>query len=196
MNRRVAAFVVLAAVAVVAGAAAREAASDEHVTAPSLPSQPNKDTVAQPGGALKTTRDGLVYQGPERRIVAVERPPREGAPASDPAFPVIAAPPKAAPGPLGAPVVNAAFVTRKGTVTKFERGTSITILEKTGKERTVPLARNASVYADLKVGDEVALRIPFDESADGKTADHVEKQKPPSLEAPRSKFSQAQVKGN
>ena len=193
MNRRVVVFIVLAGAA---GVAARDAAAEERVTAPSLPSQPNKDSVVMPSGGLKTTRDGIVYQAPSRvRAAPVERSRGDGAAVSEPPLPNLG-PPKSAPGPLGAPVVNAAYVTRRGVVAKFEKGASITIVEKSGKARMVPLARNASVYADLKVGDEVALRIPFDESADGKTADRVEKQKPPALDAPRSKFSQAQVKGN
>ena len=64
--------------------------------------------------------------------------------------------------------------------------------EANGKTRTVPLAEKTSVYDGLAVGDKVAVRIPLQKPADGKHADHIERQKPPKA-APASKFSQAQT---
>ena len=53
------------------------------------------------------------------------------------------------------------------------------------------IAAKASVYEGLAVGDKVIVRIPLGKPADGKTTDHVEKQKPPTA-PPKSKFTQAQ----
>src|SRR5262249_54084977 len=149
---------------------------------------------AQPGGALKTTRDGIVYQGPDRAPVPRKSTTQKPEGAVDAPLPSFPAPSKTSPGPLGAPVVDAAFVTRRGRVAKYEKGISITIVEKSGRERLLPLAKTAKVYEGLKVGDEVLAQVPFDESSDGKTADLVEKQKPPPtpMLQPGSAFSQAQ----
>src|SRR5258707_903308 len=128
MNGRVSLIVLL----VGAGGAGAGSASAETVT-------------AAPGGTFTTTKDGIVYQPPSRvRAAPAERPRGDGTAVNDAPLPNLG-PAKSAPGPLGAPVVNAAFVTRRGTVARFEKGISITILEKNGKERTVPLAKNASV---------------------------------------------------
>ena len=60
----------------------------------------------------------------------------------------------------------------RGTVTSFTKN-AITILQKSGRSREVALARTAFVYQGIKPGDEVVLRIPFDEGADCRTADRV-----------------------
>jgi hypothetical protein len=72
---------------------------------------------------------------------------------------------------------------------------AITILEKSGRERKVVLAPRALVYEGLKPGDEVVLRIPFDEGADCRTAVRVERLPAPRA-PPKSKFSQAQSTGS
>ena len=96
-------------------------------------------------------------------------------------------------GPSGPAVVGVAYVSVRGTVRTYTKN-AITILEKSGRERQVPLAPRALVYEGLKTGDEVVLRIPFDEGADCRTADRVER--PPAPKAtPKSKFSQAQSPG-
>ncbi len=77
-------------------------------------------------------------------------------------------------------------------MTAFEKGVSVTIREANGRTRTVPLAAKAVVAEGLAVGDKVTVRIPLQKPADGKSADRVEKQKPPKAPA-KSKFSAAQT---
>jgi hypothetical protein len=55
----------------------------------------------------------------------------------------------------------------------------------------VKIAAKASVYEGLAAGDKVIVRVPLGKPADGKTTDHVERQKP-SKSPPKSKFTQAQ----
>jgi hypothetical protein len=88
--------------------------------------------------------------------------------------------------------VAAANLSIRGVVKAYEKGVSITVLESHGRTRTVPLAEKTEVFEGLKVGDKVVLRIPLGKPADGKSADRVEKQKPPN-EPPKSKFSAAQT---
>jgi hypothetical protein len=79
----------------------------------------------------------------------------------------------------------------RGTVKAYDRGVSITVVETGGLERTAKIAANATVYEGLAVGDRVVVRIPLGKPADGKTTDHVERQKSPKP-PPKSKFTQAQ----
>jgi multidrug efflux pump subunit AcrA (membrane-fusion protein) len=94
---------------------------------------------------------------------------------------------------MGPAVVGAAYVTVRGTLKTYTKN-AITILEKSGRQRQVALAPRALVCSGLKPGDEVVLRIPFDEGADCRTADRVERPAAPKP-APKSKFSQAQSPG-
>ncbi|HQR68170.1 MAG TPA: hypothetical protein PLB02_12335, partial [Thermoanaerobaculia bacterium] len=80
----------------------------------------------------------------------------------------------------------------RGVVKALDKGKSITIVDASGRERTVPLVPNAELYDGLAVGDRVVLRLPLDKPADGKSADRVEKQKPGKTPPP-SKFSKAQT---
>jgi hypothetical protein len=180
--------------AVAGGAAAQQAAvsQEQHVTAPGLPGQANKDVVVKPSGTLKDTGWGIVYQGnaPTPRIVHVTKAVQ---PETDTGVPAPYVPPRPA-GPLGPSVVNAAYVTVRGSVVRYAKGASVTLLDaRTGKERTVPLAKGAWVYDGIKAGDPVAVRIPFDEGSDARTADRVEPQKASSPPPPASKFAQAQA---
>jgi hypothetical protein len=90
--------------------------------------------------------------------------------------------------------MNAAFVTVRGSVARYEKGVAVTVVDaRTGKERRVPLAKGAFVFEGIKAGDAVAIRIPFDEGSDARTADRVEAQKTLAVPAASSKFSQAQA---
>lgn len=189
---------ILAAVLALPGMAQdRVPSAEQHATVPSAPDQSNKEVVVQPSGAMKQGKYGWIQQG--------ERPASSNAPRvttrlrSDHAQPALGASgntayvPPAPSGPTGPAVVGAAFVSVRGTVKTYTKN-AITILEKSGRERQVPLAARAIVYEGLKPGDEVVLRIPFDEGADCRTADRVER--PPAPKAtPKSKFSQAQSPG-
>lgn len=188
---RAAAALLLLAAAVEAAAPLPAAAQEQHVTAPGLPGQANKDVVVKPSGTLKDTGWGIVYQGnaPAPRVVHVTTPVQREA---DVGVPAPYVPPRPS-GPQGPAVVNAAYVTVRGSVVRVANGASVTLLDaRTGKERTVPLARGAWVYEGIKAGDAVAVRIPFGEGSDARTADRVEPWKASST-PPASKFAQAQA---
>ena len=188
--------------AVLAGTASAQQAAPtpppQSVVVPSLPDQKNKETIAQPSGTLKTDAAGWVKNGPEDAAAkreaaagaAAERvSPGRGAPGGFP-------PPSASgPGPSGPAVVEAAHVTLRGVVKAFRKGTSISIVDASGRERTVPLAEHVAVYAGLKAGDRIVLRIPLGKPADGKSADLIEKEEPKKA-PPKSKFAAAQVPAN
>jgi hypothetical protein len=169
---------------------------EEHVVAPSLPDQPNKEGVVRPSGSLPTDSEGYVRTNrgvidptsttspaPGRTVgqAIVTGPVTvEGAPITAPA-----------PPPHGKSKVKASHLSVRGTVKAYEKGVSITVVEPDGSERIAKIAAKASVYEGLAVGDKVIVRIPLGKPADGKTADHVERQRPP-RPPPRSKFTQAQ----
>jgi hypothetical protein len=140
-----------------------------------------------PGGKLVETKDGIVFQRntptPRPTHAKAERSPDGGG-----------APPTVAPpaGPAGPSVVNAAFVTFRGTVVRIEKGTAITILDaRTGKERRVLLAKAAAVPEKLRQGDAISLRVPLEDGAGALAADRVEFQKTPAAADSKSKFGPA-----
>ena len=190
-------LILAAALALPAAAQERVPGAEQHVTVPSAPGQSNKEILVRPSDTMKQTGDGWILQG--------ERAATSGAPGMKvPARGVSAQPDSgvsgaaayvapAPSGPTGPAVVGAAYVTARGTVKSYTKK-AITILEKSGRERQVALAPRALVYEGLKPGDEVVLRIPFDEGADCRTADRVERPPAPKA-APKSKFSQAQSPG-
>jgi hypothetical protein len=188
MKRLVLLVILAAAVEVLA-----ETVPQQHVTVPSVPGQPNRDTVVRPSGTLKTSRSGCVVQGenPGTRelrarptgITTMNGPAGAGSPG-----PISVS----TPGSLGAPVLDVAYMTLRGRVAVYEKGASITIVDRSGRKRIVPLAKSASVCDGLRIGDLVALRIPLEESATNGAADRVEKQQPKKA-PPLSKFSQAQT---
>ncbi len=166
----------------------------ERVVVPSLPDQPNKEGVVKPSGAMKTDAEGYVRNDaspvdPAKPAPATRGPATGVAPG--PGIGVPATPPPAAE-PAGKPVVKSAHLTLRGVVTSFEKGVSVTIKEANGRTRTVPLATKAVVVRGLRVGDKVVLHVPLTGPGDGKSADRVEKQKPPAA-PPKSKFSAAQT---
>lgn len=169
------------------------------VVVPSLPDQKNKEGTVSPGGAMKSDAGGWVDTSMGQIDPNAPKPAGAAstsgtsAPAAGPGIAGVAPPPPPEPGPRGKTVVEAAYLTVKGVVKSFEKG-SITVTEASGKDRTVPLADKAAVYEGLAVGDKVAVRIPLKKPADGKSADRVEKQKPPKT-VPKSKFASAQTPG-
>jgi hypothetical protein len=186
----------LLALAAVAGSAAAQEmkTNPEHVTAPGLPGQANKDIVIRPTGTLKDVGWGIVQQG-DAPAARLGRDPGRGAslPPADAGVMTTYVPPRQT-GPTGPALVNAAFVTFRGSVVKIERGAAITILDgRTGKERRLLLAKTAVVYEGIKEGDAVSLRVPLEEGSGARTADRVELQKAPAASAGSSKFSQAQA---
>ncbi len=142
-----------------------------------------------PGGKITETKDGIVFQ--KNTPTPWPTPSRADRSADGGGGLVTIAP---SHGPTGPAVVNAAFVTFRGTVVRIEKGTAITILDgRTGKERRVLLAKAAVVSEGLKEGDAVAVRVPLEEGSGARTADRVELQKTPAATEPKSKFAQAQA---
>jgi hypothetical protein len=141
-----------------------------------------------PGGKVVETKDGIVFE----RNTPVPRPtPAIVDRSADSGGGLV----KIAPslGPTGPAVVDAAFVTFRGTVVRIEKGAAITILDgRSGKERRVLLAKGAVVPEGIKAGDAVAVRVPLEEGSGARTADRVELQKTPAALDPKSKFTQAQ----
>jgi hypothetical protein len=184
-------LILAAALALPAAAQERVPGAEQHVTVPSAPGQSNKEILVRPSDTMKQASCGRILQG--------ERAPASGAPRvttrtkgasaqPDPGVSGDAAYASPAPsGPTGPAVVGAAYVTVRGTVKTYTKN-AITILEKSGRQRQVALAPRALVYQGLKPGDEVVVRIPFDEGADCRTADRVERPPAPKA-APKSKFS-------
>ena len=186
------------AVAAAGSAAAQQVTPtpiEEHVVAPSLPDQPNKEGVVRPSGSMPTDAEGYVRTNRGAVDPTSTSPTPGGAAAQGSAIGSGAAGtasvPAPAPGPHGKATVKAAYLSVRGTLKAYEKGVSITVVETDGHERTVKIAAKASVYEGLAAGDKVIVRIPLGKPADGKTTDHVERQKPPKP-PPKSKFTQAQ----
>jgi hypothetical protein len=187
------------AVAAAGSAAAQEEKPtpvEQHVVAPSLPDQPNKEGVVRPSGSMPTDSEGYVRTNrgaidPTSTSPAPGGPAAPGSAAGSGAAGTAPAGRAPAPAPLGIATVKAAHLSVRGTVKAYEKGVSITVVEADGRERTVKIAAKASVYEGLAARDKVIVRIPLGKPADGKTTDHVERQKPPKL-PPKSKFTQAQ----
>jgi len=167
---------------------------EEHVVAPSLPDQPNKEGVVRPSGSLPTDAAGYVTSKMGGAVNPASASPAPGgaAPQGGATGAAGTASAPAPPAPEhGKAKVKAAYLSVRGTVKVYEKGVSITIVEARGRARTVKIAAKASVYEGLAPGDRVVVRIPLGQPADGKTADHIEKEKPPKP-PPKSTFSQAQ----
>jgi hypothetical protein len=123
-------------------------------------------------------------------------PPPAEPPQAVPAPGTVSAPPATTqpgpPPPRGKAVVGASYLTVTGTVKAFERGVSITITEKSGRERVLAIADGAAVFEGLAVGAAVTARVPLQRPFDGKTTDKIEKPKPKKA-PPQSNFGAAQV---
>jgi hypothetical protein len=172
------------------------AAAEQSVVAPSLPDQPNKEGVVRPSGSLPTDAAGYVTSKMGGEVNPASTSPAPGGAVQQGSATGLGAPGTAsAPAPpapeYGKAKVKAAYLSVRGTVKAYERGVSITVVEARGRERTAKIAANASVYEGLAVGDKVIVRIPLGKPADGKTTDHVERQRAPKP-PPKSKFTQAQ----
>ena len=188
-------LVVSSAVGVAGAASAQQAPPTpppQSVVVPSLPGEKNKETTVQPSGALKTDEAGWVKNGPGADPKAGAAGAGGATKGTAPAGPGVGFPLPSAAGPAGPAVVGAANLSIRGVVKAYEKGVSITVLQPNGRPRTVPLAEKTEVFEGLKVGDKVVLRIPLGKPADSRSADRVEKQKPPK-EPPKSKFSEAQT---
>ncbi len=171
--------------------------AEQHVTVPSALGQSNKETLVRPSDTMTQAKCGRILQGERAPVPGAPRlTARAGGAVAAPDPGVSGGAPYVSPapsGPTGPSVVGAAYVTLRGTVKAYTKN-AITILEKSGRERQVALAPRALVAKGLKPGDQVVLRVPFDEGADCRTADRVERPSAPKA-APKSKFAQAQSPG-
>lgn len=161
----------------------------------------------RPGGQLtvlaRATADGRYkVTGLTTGAVTTQAPPAPDnalapatAPATAPAAPAtVAAPPMPSPpteGPKGKTVVRASYITLRGTLKSLDKG-NVTIVEKDGRERTLPLTEKAVVAEGLAPGDAIVVKVPLQKPYDGKSADRVARPAP-TTQQPKSKFSQAQT---
>lgn len=188
---------------VCAAGLAHSAGAAEHVTVPSPLGQQNKEAVVQPGATLKQASCGRVLQGeaaqrPARATTAVRSgswAPSTGASGEGLYVPPTAAAPS---GPTGPALVESAYLTLRGTLAGFDRTLAVTIVDRNGRSRTVPLARGARVAGGLKAGDFVTVRIPLEDDPANKAASRVERQQaaaPAPISSRSSRFGQAQTPG-
>lgn len=191
-----------------AGAAGQEApptpaatpqSAPQHVTAPSLPGQPNREGTVKPDGGLPMDSEGYAVtkrydpsakpaaQGAKAGTKAAA--PAAGAPASDASGAAAAASIPVGPAPTGKAVATGAnYASARGTLVALEAGKSVTIkLQKTGTENTYTLKDGATVADGLKPGQLVRVRILVADK--GKVADRVEAV-PPAKPAPAAKEKQ------
>jgi hypothetical protein len=171
--------------------AATPQSAPQHVTAPSLPGQPNKEGTVRPDGGMPMDSEGYAVTKRYDPSATPQAAPKPGAkpgaapaaaPASgaaSPAGPAAAASIPVGPAPTGPAVATGAnYVTVRGSLVAVEAGKSVTIkLQKTGTENTYTLKEGAKVAADLKPGQLVRVRILAAEK--GKVADRVEAVPPP-----------------
>lgn len=190
----------LAALALPAAAQQRLPVADQHVTAPAPLGQSNKESLVRPGDSLKQAGCGWVLQGePVQRPARATTAARTGSFAPAPAESaggLYAAPPPPPSGPerAGPPLVEAAYLTLRGTLASSDKGL-VTIVDRNGRSRSVPLARGARVDTGLAAGDLVTVRIPLEDDPANKLASRVERQKPATpapMSSNSSKFAQAQ----
>ena len=145
-------------------------------------------------GRYKVTGLSTAVPPPTNAPAPVSAPaasePRAAAPVAAPAPAPVAMPTPAAPGPKGKTIVRASYLTLRGTIKAIDKG-AVTFTDANGTERVVPIAEKAVVAEGLAAGDKVVVRVPLQKPFDGKTADRVERPKPPTTPPP-SKFSEAQ----
>jgi hypothetical protein len=179
-----------------AAAQDRLPAAEQHATAPSAPGQSNREVLVHPSGTLRQASSGLVLQGqPGQRVVRVTILPGTGSCGSSAGDVEGLAVPPSAPSvsePGGPPLVEAAYLTLRGTLAAVDKRL-VTIVDRNGRSRTVPLAPRARVDDGLKAGDLVAVRIPLEDDPANKAASRVERQGAAAKAPMSSKFSQAQA---
>ncbi|MFN7986682.1 MAG: hypothetical protein U0529_04360 [Thermoanaerobaculia bacterium] len=172
--------------------AATPQSAPQHVTAPSLPGQPNREGTVKPDGGMPMDSEGYAITKRYDPSATPQAAPKPGAkPAAAPAgasapgapAPGSAAAPAASipvgPAPTGKAVATGAnTATIRGNLVAVEPGKSVTIrIQRTGVDNTYTLKEGAKVAADLKPGQLVRVRVLPAEK--GKVADRVEAVPPP-----------------
>jgi hypothetical protein len=143
-----------------------------------------------PGGEIVETKDGIVF----KKATPVPRPTPDRSlfrPTDAPGAPMVVPPPSK--GPTGPAVVDASYLTVRGTLVKIEKGKAITVVDaRTGRERRVLLTESTLVAEGLKAGDAVAVRVPFGDGTGARTAERVDLQKAP-VEPPKGGLVKGQA---
>jgi hypothetical protein len=135
---------------------------EQHVVAPSLPDQPNKEGVVRPSGSMPTDREGYV----RTNRGAID--PSSASPSSAPAPPEAStsSPRIVGSAAAGSPHAKAGAVTGKpvsltqgaaSTVTRYEKGKSLTVKTPAGALVKYPLAKGAVLPEDLGAGRKVLV---------------------------------------
>ena len=170
--------------------AAKPESAPQHVTAPSLPGQPNRSGTVKPDAGMPMDSEGYaVTKRYEPGSAPAGAAPQAGskdasqagsttagaassAPAKVPSIPI-------GPAPTGKGMATGAnYVTIRGTLVALEDGKSVTIkLQKTGTENTYTLAPGATIGKDVAPGKLVRVRV--NAAAKGKVAEKVEVVPPP-----------------
>ncbi|MBK8595441.1 MAG: hypothetical protein IPN83_07605 [Holophagales bacterium] len=160
--------------------AAKPESAPQHVTAPSLPGQQNREGTVRPDGSLPMDSEGYAvtttYDGtapskasprPAPKGVTVVTGSAAGVPARGPNVPI-------GPAPTGKGTTTGAnYITVSGSVVALEPGKSVTIrLQRTGVENTYKLAPGATVGKGVSTGKLVRVRVLAAEK--GKVADKVD----------------------
>jgi len=138
------------------------APAEEHVVAPSLPDQPNKEGVVRPGGSMPTNPEGYVTtkQG------TVDPSSASPSPAPAPPEASTSSPRFVAPAAAGSPHAKAGVVSGKSvsltpgapsTVTLYEKGKSLTVKTPAGALVKYLLAKDAVLPEDLGAGRTVLV---------------------------------------
>jgi hypothetical protein len=138
------------------------APAEEHVVAPSLPDQPNKEGVVRPGGSMPTDSEGYVRSNRG----AID--PSSASPSSAPAPPEasISSPRIVGPAAAGSPHAKAGVVSGKpvsltqgapSTVTRYEKGKSLTVKTPAGTLVKYRLAKDSVLPDDLGAGRKVLI---------------------------------------
>lgn len=162
-------IIAAALVTIVSGAAGTAAAQqavptpvEQHVVAPSLPDQPNKEGVVRPGGSMPTDSEGYV----RTKRGAID--PSSASPSSAPAPPEAStsSPRIVGPAAAGSAHVKGGVVSGKAvlltrgaasTVTLYEKGKSLTVKTPAGTLVRYRLAKDSSVPGDLAAGRTVLV---------------------------------------
>lgn len=172
--------------------AGKPESAPQHVTAPSLPGQENRQGVVKPDGGMPMDSEGYAitktYEPGAAAAKGTPKPAPKGAgtaagagtgtPAKVPNIPI-------GPAPTGKGMATGAnYVTVRGSVVALEAGKSVTIrIQRTGTENTYTLAPGAAVAKGVAPGQLVRVRVLAAEK--GKVADKVDLVPPPSPAPPK-----------
>lgn len=152
----------------------------QHVTAPSLPGEKNKEGTVRPDGGMPMDSEGYAVtkrydpNAPTAKGSPAPAPAGKAAPAAGKSAAAAAAEIPVGPAPTGKMAVTGEnYVNVRGTLVSVDPGKSVTIrLERTGVENTYTLATGASVAGGLEPGRTVRVRVLAMQK--GKVADRVE----------------------